>query len=219
MGFYRRFIYPRLIDAAMANKDLAPVRARVVPAARGAVLEIGVGSAMNLPFYTDAVTRLFALDSSPELLRRARGKAALAPFPVELLHAPAEKVPLPDREIDTAVVTWSLCSLPDAAQALSEIKRVLKREGTLIFAEHGLSPDARVQAWQNRINPLWRRVSGGCNLNRPIEALIRSAGFSIEELHTQYLPGPRPMTYTCEGFARPVDARGAPASSVRTPGR
>ncbi len=212
MGLYKRFIYPRLIDAAMANKDLSPVRARVIPAARGAVLEIGAGSAMNLPFYTDAVTRLFALDSSPELLRRAREKAVLAPFPVELLHASAEQLPLPDREVDTVVVTWSLCSIANAEQALSEVNRVLKREGTLIFAEHGLSPDPPVQAWQNRINPLWRRASGGCNVNRPIDDLIRRAGFTIEEVRTQYLPGPRPMTYTYEGFARPVDARGARAS-------
>jgi SAM-dependent methyltransferase len=212
MGLYRRFIYPRLVDAAMGDKDLAQVRARVVPEARGAVLEIGAGSAMNLPFYTDAVTRLIALDSSPELLRRAREKAVVAPFPVELLHASAEQLPLPDREVDTVVVTWSLCSIPDAEEALSEVRRVLKRDGTLIFAEHGLSPDPRVQAWQNRINPLWRRVSGGCNLNRRIDALIRRAGFSIEELRTDYLPGPRPMTYTYEGFARSVEGRDAPAS-------
>jgi SAM-dependent methyltransferase len=202
MGLFQRFIYPRLVDAAMASKDLEQVRARVVPVARGAVLEIGAGSAMNLPFLTDAVSGLFALDSSPELLQRAREKAARAPFPVELLHASAERVPLPDGEVDTAIVTWSLCSIPDAAQALREIKRVLKRDGVLIFAEHGLSPDPRVRAWQNRINPWWRRVSGGCNLNRRIDDLIRDAGFSIEEVRTGYLPGPRPMTYTFEGFAR-----------------
>jgi ubiquinone/menaquinone biosynthesis C-methylase UbiE len=188
----------------MSSEDLACVRRRVIRAASGAVLEIGVGSARNLSFYTGAVTRLLAVDPSPELLRKARSRAAGAPFPVELLEASAEGLDLPDRAVDTAVVTWSLCSIPDPGAALREVRRVLKPEGTLIFAEHGLSPDARVQIWQKRLNPVWRRVSGGCSLTRKIDDLIREAGFSIGELRTQYLPGPRPMTYTYEGFARPL---------------
>jgi ubiquinone/menaquinone biosynthesis C-methylase UbiE len=161
-----------------------------------------VGSARNLSFYAGAVTRLLAVDPSRELLRMARARAAAAPFPVELLQASAERLAVADHEVDTVVVTWSLCSIPDPRAALREARRVLKPEGTLIFAEHGLSPDARVQAWQNRINPLWRRVSGGCNLNRKVDDLLQQAGFSISEMRTGYLPGPRPMTFTYEGCAR-----------------
>jgi ubiquinone/menaquinone biosynthesis C-methylase UbiE len=212
MGLYKRFFLPRLIDVSMRNKDAAEVRSRLIPAARGAVLELGVGSALNLTYYTTAVTYLVAVDPSTELLDMARPKAARAPFPVELLNHSAERISLPERAVDTAVITWSLCSIPDAPAALREMKRVLKPTGTLIFAEHGLSPDPRVQRWQNRLNPVWRRVAGGCNLNRKIDDLIRAAGFSIEKLRTEYLPGPRPMTYTYEGFARPTPSLdGGPA--------
>ena len=205
MGLYTRFVLPRLIDLAMRNKDAAQLRSKVIPAARGAVLEVGVGSGLNLPFYTTAVTHLYAVDPSFELLKMARPKADRAPFPVEFLNHSAERTPLPDGKVDTAVVTWSLCSIPDAPAALREVRRVLKPDGTLIFVEHGLSSDPPVQAWQNRINPIWRRVAGGCNLNRKIDDLISSAGFSIKELRTTYLPGPRPMAYTYEGLAHPAE--------------
>jgi ubiquinone/menaquinone biosynthesis C-methylase UbiE len=163
-----------------------------------------VGSARNLPFYTGAVTRLVAVDSYRELLEIASTRTTFAPFPVELVHDSAEGLPLADHRVDSAVVTWSLCSIPDPAAALREIRRVLKPGGMLIFAEHGLSPDPAVQTWQNRITPLWRRVSGGCHLNRKVDELIREAGFSIVELRTRYLSGPRPMNYTYEGLARPI---------------
>jgi ubiquinone/menaquinone biosynthesis C-methylase UbiE len=188
----------------MRNKDAAELRSKVIPGARGVVLEIGVGSGLNIPFYTAAVSRLYAVDPSRELLDMARRKAEGAPFPIDFLNHTAERVPLADHSLDTAVVTWSLCSMADARAVLREVKRVLKPDGTLIFVEHGLSPDLSVQAWQNRINPVWRRVAGGCNLTRRIDRVIRSAGFTIGELRTRYLPGPRPMTYTYEGIAHPT---------------
>jgi ubiquinone/menaquinone biosynthesis C-methylase UbiE len=203
MGLYARFVLPRLINLAMRNKDAARMRAKIIPSAAGTVLEIGIGSGLNLPFYTDAVTLLYGVDPSLQLLRMARAKVARLPFPVEFLNQSAERLPLADHAVNTAVVTWSLCSIPDASAALREVRRVLKPEGRLIFVEHGLAPDPRVQAWQHRLNPLWRRLAGGCNLTRKLDDLILSAGFSIRELHKDYLPGPRPMTYTYDGFAEP----------------
>jgi ubiquinone/menaquinone biosynthesis C-methylase UbiE len=205
MGLYRRFVLPRLIDSSMRNKDATELRSKVIPVARGVVLEVGVGSGLNIPFYTAAVSRLYAVDPSKELLDMARRKAGGAPFPIDFLNHTAERLPLADREVDTAVVTWSLCSIADALAALREMKRVLKPDGTLIFVEHGRSPDLPVQAWQDRINPIWRRLAGGCNLNRRIDQIVRDAGFAIGELRTRYLPGPRPMTYVYEGLARPSE--------------
>jgi ubiquinone/menaquinone biosynthesis C-methylase UbiE len=120
-------------------------------------------------------------------------------FPVEWLNTAAELIHLPDCSVDTVVVTWSLCSMKDPAAALGEMRRVLRPEGRLIFIEHGLSPDARVRSWQNRLTPVWRRFAGGCHLNRKIDDVIRSAGFSIAALHEAYIPGPRPLTYTYAG--------------------
>jgi ubiquinone/menaquinone biosynthesis C-methylase UbiE len=211
MGLYARFVLPRLIDLAMRDKEAARLRAKIIPGAKGAVLEIGIGSGLNLPFYTDAVTHLYGVDPSPQLLQMARPKVDRVPFPVEFLNQSAERLSLADHAVDSAVVTWSLCSIPDAGAALREVKRVLKPDGRLIFVEHGLAPDPGVQAWQNRLNPLWRRLAGGCNLIRKMDNLIETAGFSIRELHQDYLPGPRPMTYTYEGFAEPDSGPAPPA--------
>jgi ubiquinone/menaquinone biosynthesis C-methylase UbiE len=202
VALYSRLILPRLIDLVMRNKEAAGHRARILPAAMGSVLEVGIGSGLNLPFYTSQVKQLFGVDPSGALLNMARPKAERVPFPVELIQKSAEELPFRDAAVDTVVVTWALCSIADPARALGEMRRVLRPQGQLIFVEHGLSPDPTVRAWQDRINPLWRRVAGGCNLNRKIDDLVRSAGFQISELRTEYLSGPRPMTYTYEGSAR-----------------
>lgn len=201
MGLYRRLILPRLIDLAMKDETAAARRSELIPKARGSVLEVGVGSGLNLPFYSSAVTHLYAIDPSPELLRMAGKKIDRVTFPVELVCQSAEQLPVDRESIDTIVTTWTLCSIPDPLGALREMKRVLKPGGCLLFVEHGFSPDPKVQAWQRRINPIWRRVAGGCNVDRKIDELIRSAGFNIARLQTTYLPGPRPMTYTYEGSA------------------
>lgn len=202
MGLYSRLVLPRLIDLVMRNEEAARRRARIIPGAVGAVLEVGVGSGLNLPFYTKQVRQLCGIDPSAELLKMARARSLSAPFPVELVQRSAEELPFGDASVDTVVVTWTLCSIPDPARALREMRRVLRPAGRLFFVEHGLSPDARVRAWQDRINPIWKRLAGGCNVNRKIDDLIRSAGFEIGELQTEYLPGPRPMSYTFEGSAR-----------------
>jgi len=201
MGLYRRFVLPRLIDLAMKDKAAAARRLELIPRATGAVLEVGIGSGLNLPFYSSAVTHVHGIDASPDLLSMARGKIDRLSFHVELMCQSAEQLPMDRGSIDTVVTTWTLCSISDPLKALREMKRVLKQGGILLFVEHGASPDPRVAAWQRRINPLWSRVAGGCNVNRKIDELIRSAGFNIAQLQTTYLPGPRPMTYTYEGSA------------------
>ena len=201
MGLYRRFVLPRLIDFAMKNEAATARRSGLVPRATGAVLEVGIGSGLNLPFYSSAVTHLHGVDPSAQLLSMARKKVDGLTFPVALVCQSGERLPVDRESIDTVVTTWTLCSIGDPLQALREMKRVLKPGGRLLFVEHGASPDPGVRAWQRRINPFWRRVAGGCNVDRNIDELIRSAGFDIAQLDTAYLPGPRPLTYTYEGSA------------------
>jgi ubiquinone/menaquinone biosynthesis C-methylase UbiE len=205
MGFYAHHILPRITDLAMRNKETARVRAAWIPCARGEVLEVGIGSGLNLPFYSPEVRRVYGVDPSVELLRMAHKRAAAASAKVEFLRQSAEEsLPLAAGSIDTVVMTWTLCSIPNAPQALQQMKRVLTASGRLIFVEHGRAPDADVVVWQDRLTPLWKRIGGGCHLNRRIDELITAAGFEIVELRTCYLPGPRPMTYTYQGVARPT---------------
>jgi len=203
MGFYQNWILPALIDLAMRNKHLRPYRQRVAGAAEGRVLEIGIGSGLNLPFYARRAEQIFGLDPSPRLLARARRKAQRTPVDIRLLTGSAECIPLADRSIDTIVTTWTACSIPQVATALADMRRVLKPGGRLLFVEHGRAPEPGVALWQDRLNPLWRRISGGCQLNRKIDHLIDDAGFRIDRLETGYIPGPKPMTFLYEGAATP----------------
>jgi ubiquinone/menaquinone biosynthesis C-methylase UbiE len=204
MGFYAQYVLPRLIDLAMRNKEAARLRADWIPHARGEVLEIGIGSGLNLPFYSPEVQRVYGVDPSVELQRMARKRVAARRLPVEFLSQSAEEpLPLPNESVDTVVVTWTICSIPNVEQALRQMKRVLKPSGRLIFLEHGRSPDPSVVAWQDRLTPLWKTFTGGCHLNRKVDELITAAGFQITELKTCYLSGPRPMSYIYQGFAQP----------------
>lgn len=199
-----RHVLPHLISGGARRRRLVPIRERLLAAARGRVLEIGIGSGLNLPFYPRDVEAVIGLDPSPSLLARARREATWARSPVELRRSAAEALPLDDQSVDTVVATWTLCSTPDVAAALAEIRRVLKPGGRLLFAEHGRAPEPRVAAWQDRLTPLWRRLAGGCHLNRPIDALIGAAGLRIDRLETGYLVrGPRPWTYHYVGSAAP----------------
>jgi len=202
MGFYGDFVLPRLLDLAMSNRQLLPFRERVIGAAGGRVLEIGVGSGRNLPFYRSPAAEILALEPSPKLVAMARGTAR-RDVPVRFLEASAEAIPLDDDSIDSVVTTWTLCSIPHAVSALGEMRRVLRPGGRLLFAEHGLAPSASVRRWQRRLTPAWRRLSGGCHLDRPIRSLIEDAGFRIDRIDTGYVPGPKPMTFMYEGSARP----------------
>ncbi|MQW58651.1 class I SAM-dependent methyltransferase [Sinorhizobium meliloti] len=202
MGIYRDVILPKLCDLSMRSERLHLYRARVIGAAEGRVLEIGCGSGLNLPFYRKAVGEILALEPDPNLLAMARHVPA-AGMRVNFIEASAEAIPLDDRSVDTVVTTWTLCTIPGSAAALSEMRRVLKPQGRLLFVEHGLSPDRSVRWWQDSLTPVWRRISGGCHLNRPIRSMIEVAGFRIDRIETGYMRGPKPMTYMYEGSARP----------------
>lgn len=203
MGLYGRFVVPRLIAAAMRTPALLPFRARLGAAAEGRVLELGIGSGLNLAYYGTSVTAVTGIDPSPVLLALAEAKGRGLAFPLDLHAAPAERLPLHTASIDTVVTTWTLCSVADAALALAEARRVLRPGGRLLFAEHGLAPDAAVARWQHRITPAWRVLAGGCHVNRAIDAAIREAGFTLERLDTGYLGAPRALTFMYFGSARP----------------
>jgi len=203
MSLYAKYVVPRLVDFGMRHKSAAQIRSELIPLAQGTVLEVGIGSGLNLPFYSSRANSVCGVDPSLELLDMARKRAKETSVPITLLAQSAEEtLPLEGQSVDTVVVTWSLCSMRDPLRALRQVRRVLRSTGQLLFVEHGLAPDARVRTWQNRINPVWRRIGGGCNLNRKIDDLIRSAGFEISELEMKYLPGPKPLTYTYRGLAR-----------------
>ena len=202
MGFYQDQIVPLLINWSMRQKNLAAYRARVIPAAEGRVLEIGIGSGLNLPFYSRNVARVIGLEPSPKLLAMARRVERIGDGSVEFIEGSAEAIPLHDASVDTVVTTWTLCSIPDALRALRDMRRVLRPGGRLLFVEHGRSPDPNVMWWQDRLTPAWKRLGGGCHLNRAIGTLIEGAGFQFDRLQTGYMRGPKPMTFMYEGSAR-----------------
>jgi ubiquinone/menaquinone biosynthesis C-methylase UbiE len=203
MGFYADRVVPVLIDLSMRNKLLRPYRRRVIGAAEGRVLEIGIGSGLNLPSYGANATSLIGLDPSPRLLAKTREAAERIGPRVTLIEGSAEAIQLDAASVDTVVTTWTLCSIPNAPVALSEMRRVLTPAGRLLFVEHGRSPDVRVRWWQDRLTPIWKRIGGGCHLNRPMADLIQGAGFRLDRLDTGYMRGPKPMTFMYEGSARP----------------
>jgi len=202
MGFYQDQIVPLLINWSMRQKDLAAYRARIIPAAEGRVLEIGIGSGLNLPFYSRNVARVIGLEPSPRLLAMARRVERTGNESVEFIEGSAETIPLADASVDTVVTTWTLCSIPDALGALRDMRRVLRPSGRLLFVEHGRAPDPNVIWWQDRLTPVWKRLGGGCHLNRAIGTLIEGAGFQFDRLQTGYMSGPKPMTFMYEGSAR-----------------
>jgi len=203
MGFYARHILPWMIDKIMTGDVVEADRARIVPRATDEVLELGMGSGHNLGFYGSEVRALFGVEPSAELAAMARQRSGDVAFPVEIVESTAERMPFENKRFDSAVVTWALCSIPDMAAALAEVRRVLKPGGALHFVEHGKAPERSVARWQDRLNPLWRPVSGGCNMNRKMDELIEAAGFRIDDADNGYVEGPRILSYTYRGSARP----------------
>jgi ubiquinone/menaquinone biosynthesis C-methylase UbiE len=204
MGLYQHYVVPCLTHLAMSQKQLLPFRRRIVGAAEGRVLEIGIGSGLNLPLYGATASSVIGLEPSTELLRRARPRATAAAVPMMLLDASAEAIPLDKASVDTVVTTWTLCTIPDASRALAEMRRVLKPDGALLFVEHGRAPEPGVARWQDRLDPVWSRLAGGCHLNRKMDDLLRDCGFRIEALANPRLPGPPTHTFLYEGRARPA---------------
>ncbi len=200
MNWYDRVVLPRMLNALMKSPEMTQIRATQVPKACGRVLEVGVGSGLNLPFYEPG-TQVFAVDPSEELQVYARQVAQANGTDVIFAAQSGEAIPADNNSFDAAVITWTLCTIPDAGKALEEVRRVLKPQGRLVFAEHGVSPEPGVAKWQNRINPVWRSLAGGCNLNRSPEQLLGQVGFKFDELKCGYIAGPKFATYTYQGVA------------------
>lgn len=201
-GWYERHVLPYLVDLACGLNTVRRQRRKVVPAAHGNVLEVGIGTGLNLEHYDKArVDQVVGVDPGLEMHPLAQKRARQAGLTVELVGLSAEKLPFDASTFDTVVVTYALCTIADPLAALVEMRRVLKRGGLLVFCEHGLAPDPSVRRWQHRLTPLWARVAGGCHLDRNVPALLSEAGFQSRDLQTAYLPGPRVLTYNYWGTA------------------
>ena len=204
MSFYDKYILPKVLNCTCASKPIRYQRDKIVPLAEGVVLDVGIGSGLNIPFYNKSkINYLYGLDPSKELLDIAKSIAKENQLEVNFLQCSAESIPLPDKSIDTVLITYTMCTIPDVALSNSEIMRVLKDDGKLLFCEHGLAPDKHIAKWQKRINPLWGKIAGGCNLNRNIPKLITSSGFRISNMEEMYLPStPKFAGYNYWGTAK-----------------
>ena len=202
MGIYEKYLMPKLVHFTCGLKPTMKQREKVVPLAEGRVLEVGIGSGLNIPFYTaHKVKHLWGLDPSPEMWSIARKNAARHHIDVEFIQSGAEAIPLGNNSADTVMMTYTMCTIPEVHSALDEIRRVLKPGGKLVFCEHGLAPDKDVQRWQNRLNPAWKMLGGGCNLNRPIPQLLQQSGFKSTDMQTMYIPGWKPGCFNYWGTA------------------
>jgi len=203
MSWYEEKILPSLINLACGSRPTRKQREKIVPRASGDVLEIGFGSGLNLPFYDrDKVRHIWGLEPSEGMRRLCRGSISKSELDVELIDLPGEEIPLDDDSVDTVLVTYTLCTIPEVAVALQGMRRVLKPRGRVLFCEHGKAPDPNVQKWQERLNPAWKKISGGCSMRRDIPAILQEAGFHIEEDNRMYIPGLKALSYNYWGAAR-----------------
>jgi ubiquinone/menaquinone biosynthesis C-methylase UbiE len=206
MSFYEERILPHIINKLCSSSPHQKQRQKIVPLAEGRVLEIGFGSGLNVPFYdTGKIKKIWGLEPSQGMRARAKPLVDASSIDIEFIDLPGEEIPLDADSVDTVLVTYSLCTIPDAVSALEGMRRVLKPGGRLLYCEHGKAPDEDVHRWQNRINPTWRRVAGGCNMNRDIPALLEAGGFRIQADERMYIPGARVLTYNYWGSAVPAN--------------
>ncbi|MDY6786027.1 MAG: class I SAM-dependent methyltransferase [Cyanobacteriota bacterium] len=202
MNFYSNVIFPRLLDLSMSSATLASYRQEILANAEGEVLEVGFGTGLNLPHYPPTVRKIVAIDPNPSMKPLAQKRIDASNIEVEFCQLSGESLPMDDNRFDTAVSTWTLCSIPQIQQALSEIYRVLKPGGRFFFVEHGLSPDRAIATWQHRLNPIQKRIGNGCHINRNIEEAIARANFRIERVERQYLENtPKILGYLYKGVA------------------
>jgi ubiquinone/menaquinone biosynthesis C-methylase UbiE len=202
MSWYEDKILPRVIDLACSSKPTRKQREKIVPRASGDVLEIGIGSGLNLPHYDrEKVRHIWGLEPSAGMRRIVAGPIAASGLDVELIDLPGEEIPLDDDSVDTVLVTYTLCTIEDVASAMAGMRRVLKPTGQLLFCEHGKAPDENVVKWQERMNPTWKKFAGGCNMNRDIPEIITSAGFEIADDNRMYIPGIKSLSYNYWGAA------------------
>ena len=204
MSLYDKYILPKVLNCTCGSKPISYQRKKVVPLAKGIVLDIGIGSGLNIPFYDlSMIDKIYGLDPSSELIKIAKKMAVKKNISIEFLLCGAEDIPLPNNSIDTVLITYSMCTIPEVLKANYEMFRVLKPDGRLIFCEHGLAPDKSVAKWQKRINPVWGKIAGGCNLDRDIPDLISSSGFKILSIEEMYLPStPKFAGYNYWGIAQ-----------------
>ena len=203
MSLYEKYVLPKFLNCACGSKPVTYQRKKVVPLAEGKVLEIGIGSGLNLPFYDKAkIDEIWGLDPSEQLSEMAKQVADEESMEVKFISSGAEDIPLPDNYFDCVLVTYTMCTIPEVQRANQEIRRVLKEDGKMIFCEHGEAPDQNIRKWQNRINPFWGKLAGGCNINRKIPSLIQDSGFDIIEMEAMYLPNtPKIAGYNYWGYA------------------
>jgi len=202
MGFYARHILPHGLDLACGTKPTRKQREKVVPHAEGVVLEIGIGSGQNLPHYNPSkVTKIIGVDPDDHIWKRSARRREACPIEIERIGLSGEETPLENNLADTVVVTYSLCTIPDPVKALGEMKRILKPGGKILFSEHGKAPDASVHKWQNRIDPIWSKIAGGCHSGRDIPDLFKQADLKLEDLQEMYIPGPKVLSYNYWGSA------------------
>ena len=200
---YENYVLPKMLDCCCSTKPISYQRKKIVPEASGTILEIGIGSGLNIPYYQKSrVNKIIGLDPSEQLCKMAKKTADDNNFSIDFLVNGAEEIELPSNSIDTILLTYTLCSIPEPYRALKEIMRVMKADGRILFCEHGIAPEEVVQKWQNRINPLWGKLFGGCNINRDIPNIIKNGGFKINSLDKMYLPStPKIVGYNYWGEA------------------
>lgn len=205
MNLYDKYVLPKVTNVVCSSSATMKQREKVVPLASGKVLEIGIGSGLNFGYYDhEKVDQILAIDPSEEMWAMAKKKLENNPLDLTFAKGYAENIPIESQSIDSILITYVLCTIVDYESAIREFKRVLKPGGSFIFCEHGIAPSKSVRNWQNRLNPIWKRLGGGCNLNRDIPTIIKNGGFEFEKLETMHIQGPKIVSYNYWGVAKPI---------------